>query len=417
MTQPDNPSPSINVPVLIVGAGPIGLLSALMLSHQGIPSMLIERRFERMTAPKAHAVNPRTLEICANLGIDIDEIYNRATPVDQGNWVRFGATLSGPTFGRLPYERQDGAVRDRTPYPLANIAQPDLEEIIAIALESRKDVTILRGAQCDLVRQDDDAVVTSIALRGNQTPMEIRSDFVLAADGAGSRVRGMMGIEMEGPEALQNYMMIHFDADLSHITKSNPGFLHFILDPDIGGVLLAFDEKSSWVLMHGFDPNAENIDDYTSDKCIELVQRAIGQSVEGIKIQNTSPWAMSSQVADSYSKGRVFFLGDAAHRFPPTGGLGLNTGVGDAQNITWKMAALLKGWAEPTLLDTYEKERKAVARINSDQSLENSMKIFEIFGAVYGPDPVQQRSFFDSIGDEVVKDTGPRPELDAVIEV
>ena len=141
--------------------------------------------------------------------------------------------------------------------------------------------------------------------------------------------------------------------------------------------------------MQSYDPNTQRREDFTDAKCRTLIEAAAGAPIPDIRIRNVSPWTMSAQVADVYRKGRVFLAGDAAHRFPPTGGLGLNTGVADAENIAWKLAQVIKGQAPDHLLDTYEPERRSVALINSQQSLENSAKIMHVFGAVYGPSPDQ----------------------------
>jgi len=114
---------------------------------------------------------------------------------------------------------------------------------------------------------------------------------------------------------------------------------------------------------------------------------AVGQAIETFTVRNVSPWTMSAQIADTYRAGRGFLTGDAAHRFPPTGGLGLNTGIADAHNLTWKLAKVLRAEAHPKLLDTYDAERRPVAQVNSHQSLTNSAKLLHLFGALYGSDP------------------------------
>lgn len=404
---------SLETPVLIVGAGPAGQLAALLLSQQGIASTIVERRVERSTAPKAHAVNPRTLEICSSLDLPMDEIYRLATPVSQGGQVQFMASLSGVSLGALPYERQDDGVRSLTPYPLANIAQPKFEEVLSRAIDQRADISVLRGCTCTDLKQDDEGVTAQVELKGASNPIAISCDYLLAADGAGSRLRDKLGIEMEGPEALEHYMMIHFNADLSELVNANPGILYFLLDPEISATLIAYDHSNNWVLMQSCELAKQNIENFDDASCLQLINKAVGRPVTNVTICNVSPWIMSSQVANQYRQGRVFLVGDAAHRFPPTGGLGLNTGAGDAQNICWKIAAVEKGWAEAGLLDSYESERKAVAQVNSSQSLHNALKLFDLFGYLYGDDAQQHKQYFDMICSESLNS----PELQAAIEV
>jgi len=174
-------------------------------------------------------------------------------------------------------------------------------------------------------------------------------------------------------------------------------------------------------LMHGFDPAVQTPESFDDTICAALVENAVGEELSDLKILNAGAWSMCAQVAERYREGRVFLVGDAAHRFPPTGGLGLNTGIGDAQNLAWKMAASVKGEAGEALLDTYEIERRPVAQINTEQSLENAGKLFELFGALYGPNPTTTRAHFDALckSPECIAELAPfvemqRPHFDSL---
>jgi len=232
-------------------------------------------------------------------------------------------------------------------------------------------------------------VVATLEAGGVNAPLEIRADYVIAADGANSPTREQLGIGMTGPEALQHYLMIHFEADLRELTSAHPGLLYFCLSPDAGGVFIGYERDRTWVFMQSYDPETQSRDDFNDETCRNLIEAAAGAAIDDIRIRNVSPWTMSAQVADAYRQGRVFLAGDAAHRFPPTGGLGLNTGVADAQNLSWKLAKVLHGQAGPVLLDSYEPERRTIAQINTQQSLTNSAKIMHMFAAVYGADPAK----------------------------
>lgn len=402
----------IETQVLIVGAGPVGQMAALLLARQGVSSVVVERRLERMTAPKAHAVNSRTLEICESAGLSAESVRATGAPADEAGWVRFVSTLTGTDFGHLPYERQQDDVKDCTPFPLSNIAQPEFEALLEAQLDGCDLVTLLRGANCTSVDEAADHTVAAISFDEGGTE-SIKSRYVLAADGANSRLRTELGIALEGPADLQHNMMIHFEADLRPFIKDKPGILYFLFEPDSQGALIAYDLGKTWVLMHAFDPATTTPDTFDDATCIALVEKAVGAPLLDIKIKNAGPWSMCAQVAERYRQGRVFLIGDAAHRFPPTGGLGLNTGIGDAQNIAWKIAAVENGWADPRLLETYGEERRPVAQINTEQSLENSAKLFELFAALYGPDPEQTRTHFDAISKNPTK----FPELVKAIEV
>ncbi len=377
----------LSTQVLIIGAGPVGMVAALSLAQSGIRCVLVDKRLERLDAPKAHAVNARTLEICERLGVSADDVRAAGASIDDGGEVHFVDVLNGTCFGSLPYERQDDGAKEFTPWPLVNIPQPKFEEFLSARLTHCAGVSLLRGVTAREVSEESDGVVASLEADGSAAPLAIRADYVIAADGAGSPTREQLGIGMTGPEALQHHMMIHFDADLRALTSAHPGLLYFCLSPEAGGAFIGYERDRTWVFMQSYDPVTQSRDDFDEPACRQLIEAAAGAPIEDFKLKNVSPWTMSAQVADAYRKGRVFLAGDAAHRFPPTGGLGLNTGVADAENIAWKLAKVLQGQAQPSLLDTYESERRAIAQINTQQSLMNSAKIMHVFAAVYGPDP------------------------------
>lgn len=386
-----------NTQVLIIGAGPVGMLAALSLAQAGIRCVIVEKRLDRLDAPKAHAVNPRTLEICERLGISADDIHAAGAPVERGGQVHFVDVLNGACFGSLPYERQDEGVLAFTPWPLVNIPQPRFEAFIAARLAQTRNVSLLRGVQAASLQQQANGVIAELHSQGMAFPWQLQADYVIAADGANSNTREQLGISMSGPEALQHYLMIHFEADLTDITREHPGLLYFCLSPTSGGVFIGYEHNQTWVFMQSYDPNTEQPANFDERRCRQLIEAAAGSPIKPLKIKQVSPWTMSAQVADVYHSGRIFLAGDAAHRFPPTGGLGLNTGVADAQNLTWKLAKVLKQQASPDLLDTYEQERRAVAMVNCDQSLTNSAKIMHLFAAVYGDDPHATQAHYTKV--------------------
>jgi len=396
-------------PVLVAGAGPVGCLAALLLARLGVASCLVDRRPSPGTAPKAHAVNPRTLEICDSIGVSAAALRRAGASANDAGFVRFMGRLAGPEFGALPYERQDDAALAFTPFPLTNIPQPVFEAALFEAIAAEPLISFERGIACTDLEENAGGVTAT--LLGENGTSRLECSYIIAADGANSRLREALGIAMEGPEALQHYIMIHFEADLRGLTDARPGVLYFLFDPETSGVLVAYDRAGTWVLMHPYDPAAVAPESFDDAKCRPLVEAAIAAPVP-FSIRNISPWAMSAQIAERYRKGRVLLAGDAAHRFPPTGGLGLNTGAVDAQNLAWKLAAVLKGEAGEALLDTYEAERRPVAVANSEQSLMNASKIFELFGVLYGPDPARMMEHYGALA----ANPSASAELPAAIE-
>ena len=371
-------SPNDDAPVLIVGGGPVGLLAAILLARRGVRSIVCEKYPSRLDAPKAHALNPRSLEICRAAGLPLDRIRQAATPRADGGCVRMLTSLVGAEWGVLPYERQDDGALDLTPTPLVNIAQPRFEAILEETAERLDLIEVRRNAEWKGCTQDDDAVLSEVICRRTGEVTSLRSRYLIAADGASSAVRAWINIAMIGPEVLRHHVMIHFEANLRGLVQDRPAVLYFFFGASAQGVLIAYDIDTTWVLMHPFDPEQTPLETFDKERCRQIVLEAIGADVPALNVRDARPWALSAQVAESYCRGRIFLAGDAAHRFPPTGGLGLNTGVADVDNLTWKIAACLAGEASNALLDTYQSERQHVARTNMDQSLNNAMKILAV---------------------------------------
>jgi 2,4-dichlorophenol 6-monooxygenase len=367
----------IDVDVLIVGAGPTGLMLSLLLRRLGVASRIVERRAGPQRAPAAHAINARTFEICRQAGVDMEAIARASqSPADAGatHWV---TRLGGEILGSLPYERQEDEALAFTPTPLRNLSQHRFEPILLDALRAAGGEEPQWGERWVGAAQSADGVTSRISDAAGRTH-DVKSRFLLAADGAGSPVRKWLGVAQSGPERLQCFIMIHFAADLRPLVGDHPGVLFWVNDPDCTGVFVAHDLAREWVFMHAYDPDREPAESYDRVRCEQLVRAAMIRQDVPLEIRTISPWAMTCQVAERYRDGRVLLVGDAAHRFPPTGGLGLNTGIQDAHNLVWKLAAVLDGRAPDSLLDTYEAERQPVARYNAEQSLNNALRLIEV---------------------------------------
>jgi 2,4-dichlorophenol 6-monooxygenase len=372
----------IEVPVLIVGAGPVGLVGSLLLARLGMETRILDRRETPIRAPAAHVVNARTFEICRAVGVDMDALAKFASdPQDAGHaiWV---TSLAGEEVGRLPFERQHDEVLRFTPTPLRNLAQHRFEAVLRDTLPEVGAADVQYGQQWESAEQDEEGVTSRVRDLATEEVYEIRSRYLIGCDGAGSRVRKSIGIEMVGPQNLQSFVMIHFEANLRALVKDRPAVLYWLTDPEMGPTLVAHDIDREWVYMFPFDPDRETEADYSVERCEALVKEAIGSDEYPVKVETISTWAMSAQIAEEYRKERIILAGDAAHRFPPTGGLGLNGGVQDIHGLAWRLAAVEAGWARPALLDSYESERRPVAQKNADNSLHNAMQIFEVSKAL-----------------------------------
>ena len=332
-------------------------------------------------------MNPRSLEIFRTMGVDMRALRAAGTSRRDGAHVSWVTTLSGTELGRLPYERQDDDVLALTPEPLLNLSQHRLEPILVEHLGREPRAELRWRHEWQALAEDATGVTSHVRDLAAGEDYEVRSRWVLAADGAGSRVRKALGIEMVGPDQLQSFIMVHVEANLRALVRDRPAILYWVSDPACAGTFVAHDIDRSWVFMHRFDPATEPAAGFTPEVCAGLVRRAIGRDDVALTVRDVSPWTMTAQVAERFGAGRIFLIGDSAHRFPPSGGLGLNTGVQDAHNLAWKLAWVHGDRASEALLDTYEVERRPVAQINAEQSFVNAMKMLEAFMAFGFGDP------------------------------
>jgi 2-polyprenyl-6-methoxyphenol hydroxylase-like FAD-dependent oxidoreductase len=359
-------------PVTIAGGGVVGIALALLLARRGVGTIVLEQAPEPQTLPRAHAVNPRTIEILdAELGIGAQQLRAVAAPKELTREVRFVTTMTGHAFGAVPYERQDDDVLAVTPAALLNVPQPALEALLFDRVATEPAVDLRRGHRWVGLEREDGAVASIVETATGS--YRLASRYLVAADGAGSAVREALGIAMSGVEEVASAVSITFAADLREIVRTRPGVLHWLYGPPRRGTLIAHDPGRLWAYSIKLPPGRVDVTQFRGDRAVALIREALGPAAGDVAIEvlGVTPWKMRAEVADRYRAGNVLLAGDAAHRFPPTGGLGLNTGVQDAHNLAWKLAAVLDGWAGDALLDTYGSERSAVATRNAAQSLTN----------------------------------------------
>ena len=400
--------PKNSTDILIVGAGPVGLTGALIAHELGLSVRIIERRPTAQSAPAAHVINARTFEIWRQIGLDVEKIRSAAQSPEQAGFVHWVTHLGGKVLGTLQYEQQGDDNLSVTPSPLRNLSQHLLEPLLVSELRSRG-IGVEYGSTWEAYEEGLDGVISTVAINGQNE--KISSKWLIACDGASSSVRNACGISMIGPDNLQKFFTVHFKADLKSLTASNPGILYWICDPRAGGTLISHGGDNEWVYMY---PIAEEYEAQISpSECDQLIRNAIAPTSATITVLRQSSWTMTSQFADSYRLRRVLLAGDAAHRFPPSGGMGLNTGVGDIHNLMWKIDRIEAGLADSVLLDSYEKERRPIAERNAQASMDNAFKMFDVFMAL-GIDPDKDIAYSNL--NKVLQDSEALEVLDRAIQ-
>ncbi|MEM6263913.1 MAG: FAD-dependent monooxygenase [Bacteroidota bacterium] len=370
-----------NTQVLVIGAGPSGMVTALCLAKLGVSSLVVERNSTLNPHPKAHELNTRSIEILHDLGFSDEELAVEASPPGDGAKILFCNTIN-EELGRIDLEegeeRQKKYKRHlRSSRPYLNISQTSLESLMLNKVKAEPLIEILFDHQWESLEETASHVVSQILNRANAQTFQVQSQYVIAADGAGSPCRHFLEIPMEGPDNMQEFVSAYFETNLrDHV--ATPAKLYWILNPHVPGTLIAHHIEKRWVYMVPFYAAYQKKEQFTSAFFEQALQTALGAPHLKIDIKCIGFWRMSAQLAKHYRKGKVLLVGDAAHRFPPTGGLGMNTGIADAHNIGWKITMALGEMGDVALLDTYETERRPIAVQNTEESVHNYHKILEV---------------------------------------
>jgi len=363
---------TLDAPVLIAGAGPIGMVLALELAHQGVRSILVERRPATTTFPKMDITNARSMELLARLGL-ADLVRSVGVPAQHSFDVIFASSLAGRAFGRwqLPSAEEmraeiarcaDGSMPAE---PWLRASQAKVEAVLMERCLLDDLIDVQRPWQVTGVAQDADFVETTIAHAELGDHRVLRSAYVVGCDGARSRVRESLGVTQDGVEAVATFALVHFRSRDRERLQAHGQYWHLFFAG--GGVVISQDEDEIWTLHSMIAPDT----DPRSVDPVAVIHDVCGVPVEVDGVFESTVWKPNVLVADSYRAGRVFLAGDACHQVVPTGGYGMNTGVADAVDLGWKLAAVLDGWGGEALLDSYEAERRPVALRNRDWSFRN----------------------------------------------
>jgi 2-polyprenyl-6-methoxyphenol hydroxylase-like FAD-dependent oxidoreductase len=361
-------------PVLIAGGGLVGLSAAAFLAKQGIRSLTIERLDASSPLPRAAFFHMRTLEMFRYLGIE-DAVRTQSAKefVPEGAIIAM-ETLAGRKLAAIIPNLNEG-VEPLSPCRRLFLNQPTLEPILRDCARTAG-AGIVQGTEILDVRQDAGGVTLTIRKTNEERSHEVRGDYLIAADGAHSRVRSALGIDYEGRGAFSNSLTIYFTANLFPYIGNNAWSLIYVNNPTLHGFFRLNRAATAGFLGVNVvgdpaaDPDAamNAAADLSESRLIELVRAGVGQRDLPVRIDGYSRWRATASVARTLRHGRVFIAGDAAHLMPPNGGFGGNTGIHDAHNLAWKLAFVMQGHAGAELLDTYATERRPVAVFTVEQA-------------------------------------------------
>ncbi|GAB3310430.1 phenol 2-monooxygenase [Epidermidibacterium keratini] len=382
----------VETDVLIVGSGPAGAAAALCLSTLGVANIMVTKYRWTANTPRAHITNQRSMEVFRDLGIE-QQVLDDATPHELVGDTVFCTSIAGEEIGRIrtwgTRPDREGDYQLASPCLTVDIPQTFLEPILVRNATERGTQARFSTEYLSHV-QDADGVTVTVFDRLTGHEYRIRAKYLIGADGARSKVAQELDLPFEGEMDIAGSMNITFKADISALVDHRPSVLYWVIQPgsNVGGIgtglvrmVRPWDE---WLIVWGYDINdaPPQLDD---EMATGIIRELLGMPDLEPEIQGYSLWGVNEMYATAMSKGRVFIAGDAAHRHPPSNGLGSNTSVQDSYNLAWKIAAVLAGYADPSLLESYSAERSPVAKrivTRANKSAREFGDLFEALGVV-----------------------------------
>ncbi|WP_330347630.1 FAD-dependent oxidoreductase [Streptomyces sp. NBC_00582] len=361
------------VPVLIVGGSLVGLSTSLFLGRLGVRHTLVERHAGTSVHPRGRGNNVRTMELFRVAGAE-PGIHEAAATLADNHGILQTPTLVGDA-GEWLFKDIDpgGGLARFSPTAWCLCSQNDLEPVLR-EQAARQGGDLRFHTELMSFEADDDGVTALVKSRDTGEHLTVRADYLVAADGPRSPVREALGIGQSGPgDLFHNISMTFRSRRLAEVVGERRFIVCYLTEPDADGALLPVDNRENWVFHAPWHPeHGETMEEFTDERCIEHIRRAVGVPDLDVEITGKAPWHAAQRVTRAYRSGRVLLAGDSAHEMSPTGAFGSNTGIQDAHNLAWKLAAVLDGWAGEELLDTYDAERRPVAEATSARAAARS---------------------------------------------
>ncbi|MET3984581.1 FAD-dependent oxidoreductase [Streptomyces sp. PvR034] len=373
--RPPRTAERLEADVVVVGGGPTGLAAAHFLAGLGVRTVVLEQRPAPSGHPRATVINSRTMELLRYLGVDA-EVRRVGVPLPNTARITWCTELAGTELAALDVIESAASLMRRaaiSPVLPVICSQNRVEALLVERLPAN--ARVIRGVRAEeLTRTPSGVRVTA----SGERPLVVEARYAVLAEGLHGPLRETVGLRRTAATPLGRLLDIHFSADLSPWTAGRESALYWVMGSLVRGVLITVDPaRGEWLLeIPALTPEEEHTYFEEEVDHLKLIEAAIGTSVEGLRVHSVRNWVMGSTGLDSWrsADGRVLAAGDAAHTFPPTGGFGMNTGIQDAHNLAWKLAAVLHGGAPDTLLDSYERERRPVAEFNARHSESNALQ-------------------------------------------
>jgi 2,4-dichlorophenol 6-monooxygenase len=398
----------ITTDVLIIGTGPAGSATAALLSTYGIDNLVINRYRWLSNTPRAHITNQRTMEVLRDLGREVEsEAYLFATEQELMGENIFCESLAGEEIGRMkswgnhPLSKAEHLLS--SPCEMNDLPQTFMEPLLFKTACSRGTQSRMSTESLSH-EQDETGVTTTCRDRLSGKEFTVRSKYLVGADGGNSKVAEHAGLPFEGQMGVSGSMNILFRADLSRYVAHRPSVLYWVMQPgaDVGGIGMGLVRMvrpwNEWLIVWGYDINqpAPVVD---AEFATGVARQLVGDPDLEIELLSANTWTVNNMYATKMQNRRVFIMGDAAHRHPPSNGLGSNTSIQDGFNLAWKLAAAVKGKAGPGLLETYSVERAPIAKqivTRANQSIGEFGAIFEALGMTGGTDIEKIKASMDA---------------------
>ena len=418
---------TIETDVLVVGSGPAGLSTAVGLASHGVNHIVITKYQWTANTPRAHITNQGAMEIFRDFGVEKD-VLEKAVPHELMGDTVFCTSLTGEEIGRIhtwgthPLREADYTLS--SPTQNCDIPQNLLEPIL-LTRAAKLGRKVRFNTEFISFVQDATGVTTTVLDRISGTEYTIRSKYLVGADGGRSKVAEQAQLPMEGQMDIAGSMNIVFKADLSQYVAHRPSVLYWVLQPGstIGGIGLGLVRMvrpwDEWLIVWGYDIS-QPAPEVTDEMAISLVRNLVGEPELEVKIESTSVWGNNKMYATAMNNGRVYCMGDATHRHPPSNGLGSNTSVQDAFNLAWKLAYVLQGKAGEALLDSYTQERAPIAKqivLRANKSIEEFGGILQALGILDTNDPKVMQTRIEARRDNTPEGAKRRAELKTALEL